>query len=238
MAAPTRRIALALSAAANLALGFLIIAMLSGYFHGSRQELGAPAFSGAVQTGAFTRAAQFGASRGPMCVWAEGNDGERQQRRGRNDRGPKFEEKVLQVRRITKVVKGGKNMGFRALVAVGDKNGKVGLGCASAKEVMVAVEKASAEAKKTAITVPITKDYSLPHRLDIQWGAANVMMKPASVGTGIIAGGAVRSLLELAGYQNARGKQLGTDNALNNAKAVIEAFRGFEIDKIKANGLM
>ena len=64
------------------------------------------------------------------------------------------------------------------------------------------------------------------------------MMKPASVGTGIIAGGAVRSLLELAGYQNARGKQLGTDNALNNAKAVIEAFRGFEIDKIKANGLM
>eukprot|EP00471_Norrisiella_sphaerica_P007415 CAMPEP_0184487130 /NCGR_PEP_ID=MMETSP0113_2-20130426/9294_1 /TAXON_ID=91329 /ORGANISM="Norrisiella sphaerica, Strain BC52" /LENGTH=218 /DNA_ID=CAMNT_0026869317 /DNA_START=121 /DNA_END=777 /DNA_ORIENTATION=+ len=176
-----------------------------------------------------------------MCAWAEEDGGRRGGRggpRGRGGRGPRFEEKVLQVRRITKVVKGGKNMGFRALVAVGDKNGRIGLGCASAKEVMVAVEKASIEAKKTAITVPITKDYTLPHRLDVEWGAAQVMMKPASEGTGLVAGGAVRTILELAGYQNARGKQLGTDNTLNNAKAVLEAFKSFDIEKIKANGLV
>lgn len=236
-----RRTALAFSAAVNIALaGLMFITMYNKQKTG--EELGAPLtmtkmpvsqrIAGPAMQG-FS-----GISRPDMCVWAEEGEQRRGGRGGRRPRGPRFEEKVLQVRRITKVVKGGKNMGFRALVAVGDKNGKIGVGCASAKEVMVAVEKASQEAKKTAITVPITKDSSLPHRLDYEWGAASVMMKPAPVGTGLVAGGAVRTMLELAGYQNARGKQLGTDNTLNNAKAVLEAFKSFEIEKITAAGLM
>jgi len=231
------RALITVSVAVNLILG---TAFFFGRSQRNVEDVGAPVVSAPSQLSTRIAGHLPGLDRPDFCSWAESEGGERRGRggpRGGRGRGPRFEEKVLQVRRITKVVKGGKNMGFRALVAVGDKNGKIGLGCASAKEVMVAVEKASMEAKKTAITVPITKDYSLPHRLDVEWGAASVMMKPASVGTGLVAGGAVRTILELAGYQNARGKQLGTDNALNNAKAVLEAFKSFDIEKIKARGL-
>uniref|UniRef100_A0A6V3R4F9 Small ribosomal subunit protein uS5c n=1 Tax=Lotharella globosa TaxID=91324 RepID=A0A6V3R4F9_9EUKA len=233
-----RRIAMMLSAGVNIALAAMMLVVLFGGFQASK-DLGAPSALTTMKSAAVNPALRSfsgklaNLDRPDFCAWAEDD-----MPRGRRDRGPKFEEKLLQVRRITKVVKGGKNMGFRALVAVGDKNGKVGLGCASAKEVMVAVEKASMEAQKTAITVPITKEFSLPHRLDIQWGAASVMMKPAPTGTGLVAGGAVRTIMELAGYKNARGKQLGTDNALNNAKAVMEAFKSMEIEKIKAAGLL
>uniref|UniRef100_A0A7S2TQ57 Small ribosomal subunit protein uS5c n=1 Tax=Lotharella oceanica TaxID=641309 RepID=A0A7S2TQ57_9EUKA len=237
-----RRIAMMLSAGVNIALAAMMLVVLFGGFSASN-DLGAPSALTTTKSAAAVNPAlrQFSGKlaaldRPDFCAWAEDDD--MPSRGGRRDRGPKFEEKLLQVRRITKVVKGGKNMGFRALVAVGDKNGKVGLGCASAKEVMTAVEKASMEAQKTAITVPITKEFSLPHRLDIQWGAASVMMKPAPTGTGLVAGGAVRTIMELAGYKNARGKQLGTDNALNNAKAVMEAFKSMEIEKIKAAGLL
>jgi len=108
---------------------------------------------------------------------------------------------------------------------VGDENGTVGVGCASAKEVVQAVRKAGIDAKRKSIKVPLTKANSFPHKFDGIFGAARVMLRPASEGTGVIAGGAVRVVLELAGVKNAFGKQLGSDNPLNNARATIEGLK-------------
>lgn len=107
-------------------------------------------------------------------------------------------------------------------VVVGDENGTVGVGCASAKDVMQAVKKSVVDAKRNLITVPLTKNNSFPHRFDGIFGAAKVMLRPASEGTGVIAGGAVRVVLELAGVKNAFGKQLGSGNPLNNARATMQ----------------
>lgn len=128
----------------------------------------------------------------------------------------------MQVRRVTKVVKGGKQLSFRAVVVVGDEKGKVGVGCAAAKEVVTAVQKAVLDAKRKMVTVPLTKNASFPHRIEGIAGAAKVMLRPASEGTGVIAGGSVRVVLELAGVKNAFGKQLGSPNALNNARATVD----------------
>ncbi|CAL1398004.1 unnamed protein product [Linum trigynum] len=134
-----------------------------------------------------------------------------------------FEERVIQVRRVTKVVKGGKQLHFRAIVVVGDKQGQVGVGVGKAKEVIGAVQKSAINARRNIITVPLTKYSTFPHRSDGKYGAANVMLRPASPGTGVIAGGAVRIVLEMAGVENALGKQLGSNNALNNARATVVA---------------
>uniref|UniRef100_A0A1D1YD87 Small ribosomal subunit protein uS5c n=1 Tax=Anthurium amnicola TaxID=1678845 RepID=A0A1D1YD87_9ARAE len=136
-----------------------------------------------------------------------------------------FEERVVQVRRVTKVVKGGKQLQFRAIVVVGNKQGQVGVGVGKAKEVVSAVEKSAVNARRNIITVPMTKYSTFPHRSDGDYGAAKVMLRPASPGTGVIAGGAVRIVLEMAGVENALGKQLGSDNALNNARATVEAIQ-------------
>lgn len=134
-----------------------------------------------------------------------------------------FDENVVQVRRVTKVVKGGKQLKFRAVVVVGDKKGQVGVGVAKAKEVVVAVQKAATDARRNIITVPMTKYLTFPHRNEADYGAARVMLRPAAPGTGVIAGGAVRTVLEMAGVENALGKQLGSNNALNNARATVLA---------------
>lgn len=134
-----------------------------------------------------------------------------------------LEERVVQVRRVTKVVKGGKQMRFRAIVVVGDKQGRVGVGVGKAKEVVSAVQKSAINARRNLIRVPMTKYLTFPHRADGDYGASKVMLRPASPGTGVIAGGSVRIVLELAGVENALGKQLGSDNALNNARATIAA---------------
>ncbi|ONK74930.1 uncharacterized protein A4U43_C03F11570 [Asparagus officinalis] len=134
-----------------------------------------------------------------------------------------FDERVVQVRRVTKVVKGGKNMSFRAVVVVGDKKGRVGVGVGKAKEIVDAIAKSAANARRNIIAVPMTKYLTFPHRADGDYGAAKVMLRPASPGTGVIAGGAVRIVLEMAGVENALGKQLGSDNALNNARATLVA---------------
>lgn len=134
-----------------------------------------------------------------------------------------FDERVVQVRRVTKVVKGGKQLKFRAIVVVGDKKGQVGVGVGKAKEVITAVQKSAANARRNIITVPMTKYLTFPHRADGDYGAAKVMLRPASPGTGVIAGGAVRIVLEMAGVENALGKQLGSNNALNNARATVMA---------------
>ncbi|XP_078447780.1 ribosomal protein S5 family protein [Wolffia australiana] len=136
-----------------------------------------------------------------------------------------FEERVVQVRRVTKVVKGGKQLQFRAIVVVGNKQGQVGVGVGKAKEVVAAVEKSSVNARRNIVSVPMTKYSTFPHRSDGDYGAARVMLRPASPGTGVIAGGAVRIVLEMAGVENALGKQLGSNNALNNARATVTAIQ-------------
>lgn len=110
-------------------------------------------------------------------------------------------------------------------VVVGDENGTVGVGCDSAGEVVQAVRKAVVNAKRNLVTVPLNKNKSFPHRFDGRFGAAKVMLRPAAEGTGVIAGGAVRAVLELAGVKNAFAKQLGTDNPLNNAWAAMDGLR-------------
>jgi len=144
-------------------------------------------------------------------------------RGGRNEPDDGFEERLVQVRRVTTVKKGGKLMSFRAVVVAGNGEGKVGVGCSKAKEVMDAVRKASIEAKKTAIDVKLsTKARTLAHRATTRAGGAVVMLRPASEGTGVIAGGSVRVVLELAGVKNCFGKELGSPNALNNARATVK----------------
>ncbi|KAJ8448010.1 hypothetical protein Cgig2_028886 [Carnegiea gigantea] len=206
-----------------------------------------------------------------------------------------FEETCVQVRRVTKVVKGGKNLQFRALVVVGDKKGQVGVGVGKAREVTGAVEKAATDARRNIVTVPMTKYLTFPHRSSFiftgvatlkvevmvhtgpffgprtwgnikltvlvphllslgelfflrtsqsllwmtclpslgraqaDYGAATVMLRPAAPGTGVIAGGAVRMVLEMAGIENALGKQLGSNNAINNARATVRAVQSMRL---------
>lgn len=133
-------------------------------------------------------------------------------------------ERVVQVRRVTKVVKGGKKLSFRAIVIVGNQKGQVGVGCAKAAEVIIAIQKAIADGRKNLITVPIFKK-TIPHPITGRSGAGAVMLRPASEGTGIIAGGAVRSVLELAGVENILCKSLGSKSPLNAANATMEALK-------------
>ncbi len=133
-------------------------------------------------------------------------------------------ERVVQISRVTKVVKGGKKLSFRAIVIVGNKKGQVGVGCAKAAEVIIAIQKAIADGRKNLVTVPIFKT-TIPHPITGRSGAGSVMLRPASQGTGIIAGGAVRLVLELAGIENILAKSLGSKAPLNAANATLEALK-------------
>ncbi len=135
-----------------------------------------------------------------------------------------WKEQVVQIRRVTKVVKGGKKLSFRAIVIVGNQKGQVGVGCAKAAEVIIAIQKAVADGRKNLINVPIFKT-TIPHPITGRSGAGAVMLRPASQGTGIIAGGAVRSVLELAGIENILSKSLGSKSPLNAANATIAALK-------------
>jgi small subunit ribosomal protein S5 len=135
-----------------------------------------------------------------------------------------FEEEVISIRRVTKVVKGGKNLRFSAAVVVGDKNGKVGLGKGKAREVPLAIKKAVADAKKNLVDVPILKD-TIPYFTLGKFGAARVVLRPASPGTGVIAGGAVRVIMELAGIKNILTKSLRSKNTITVARATINGLK-------------
>jgi len=148
-----------------------------------------------------------------------------------------WKERVVQIRRVTKVVKGGKKLSFRAIVIVGNQKGQVGVGCAKAAEVITAIQKAIADGRKNLIDVPIFKT-TIPHPITGRSGAGSVMLRPAAQGTGIIAGGAVRSVLELAGIENILCKSLGSKAPLNAANATLVALKSLTpfIDIAKKRG--
>ncbi|PMQ00983.1 MAG: 30S ribosomal protein S5 [Dictyoglomus sp. NZ13-RE01] len=137
---------------------------------------------------------------------------------------PIFKERVVEIRRVAKVVKGGKNLRFRALVVVGDEQGTVGVGIAKAAEVPDAIRKATRRAKKNAVKVAISKG-TIPHEVVGKLGASKILLKPAAPGTGVIAGGAARAVLELAGIKNVLAKSLGSTTAINLAQATLNALK-------------
>ncbi len=139
-------------------------------------------------------------------------------------------ERVVQISRVTKVVKGGKKLSFRAIVIVGNQKGQVGVGCAKAAEVIIAIQKAVADGRKNLITVPVFKT-TIPHPIVGRSGAGCVMLRPAAQGTGIIAGGAVRQVLELAGVENILCKSLGSKSPLNAANATMNALKNLTLFK-------
>ena len=149
-----------------------------------------------------------------------------------------WKEQVVQIRRVTKVVKGGKKLSFRAIVIVGNKKGQVGMGVAKAAEVIIAIQKAVADARKNLISVPIFKT-TIPHMVTGRSGAGSVVLKPASQGTGVIAGGAVRAVLELSGIENILSKSLGSKSPLNAANATLDALRSLRSfsDVARARGI-
>lgn len=152
------------------------------------------------------------------------------QRPRRNDRAqaPReekiFEEYVINIDRVARVVKGGRRFRFKALVAIGDHKNRVGVGVAKGADVQAAVAKATDVAKKNIVTIPVVKA-TIPHDVEVKIGGARVLLKPAAPGTGVIAGGVVRSIIGLTGIHNLLSKSLGSTNKVNNAYATIEALK-------------
>jgi SSU ribosomal protein S5P len=135
-----------------------------------------------------------------------------------------WEEKIIQVRRVTKVVKGGKKLSFRAVVAVGNGKGQVGIGVGKAAEVISAIQKGVVDAKKSLISVPLVGT-SIPHQIVGKQGSSRILLKPAAKGTGVIAGGAARAILELAGVGDVLSKSLGSRSPLNVARATVDGLK-------------
>ena len=158
---------------------------------------------------------------------SRGRGGKREPRRG--DGPPdEFEQKVLDLSRVTRVTAGGKRMRFRACVAIGDRKGRVGVGLAKGADVSTAISKATTKARKLICEVPIVRD-SIPFDILMKFKAAKVLLKPAPKGTGIIAGGVVRLILDLAGVPNVAAKMLGSTNRVTNAKATMEALNALSV---------
>ena len=149
----------------------------------------------------------------------------RNSRRNKQNNPPesKFVERLIKISRVSKVTKGGKKLSFRAIVVIGDEKGKVGVGVAKADDVVNAFKKAKTDGRKNLIELPLTKSLSIPHHVTGTFGACKVILRPSIEGSGVIAGGAVRVVLEVAGVKNVIAKQLGANNLLNNARASISA---------------
>lgn len=139
-------------------------------------------------------------------------------------RDKEFDEKIVQINRVSKKTKGGNKASFSALIVIGDKKGRVGVGLGKAPDVLSAIKKSVKKAKRNLITVPI-KNLTIPHEIYVKKGAARLIMKPAPAGTGVIAGGPVRIVVEAAGIRNIVAKILGTNNKLSNVYATMEALK-------------
>ncbi|MFN6131438.1 MAG: 30S ribosomal protein S5 [Synechococcaceae cyanobacterium] len=153
------------------------------------------------------------------------------ERRGGQERDSEWQERVVQIRRVSKTVKGGKKMSFRAIVVVGNERGQVGVGVGKAGDVIGAVRKGVADGKKHLVKVPLTRFNSIPTESNGRDGAASVLIRPAAPGTGVIAGGSIRTVLELAGIKNVLAKRLGSKTPLNNARAAMVALSALRTHK-------
>lgn len=151
-----------------------------------------------------------------------------------NNKDREFEDDVLEIRRVTRVMAGGKRFSFRATVVMGNRNGKIGVGMGKGKDVADSIGKAKADAEKNMIEVNLKEDRTIPHDVEVKHGAARILLKPTQEGHGLIAGGPVRVVLDLAGVKDISAKMLGnTSNKLNNARATVKALNYFKDVKVK-----
>lgn len=167
-----------------------------------------------------------GTSRSARSPYSSKRGFGRGQRRDRDsaDKKDDFDQRILDIARVTRVMAGGKRMRFRVCVAVGDKKGKIGVGVGKGADVTIAVNKAVNKAKKAIIEVPFRND-TIPHEVHNKFGAAKILFKPTKSGRGVIAGGVVRVILKMAGVKNITSKILGSSNKLSNAKCTIDALK-------------
>jgi small subunit ribosomal protein S5 len=149
----------------------------------------------------------------------------------REQQEKEFEERVIQVNRVSKKTTGGNKIGFTSLVVIGDKKGRVGGALGKAPDVVSGIRKGVSQAKKNLINVPLHENRTIPHRIELKYGASRIMLKPAPKGSGIIAGGAVRVVLELAGVRDVVGKMKGTRNKITNVYATMEALKKLRTQK-------
>ncbi|QQS58786.1 30S ribosomal protein S5 [Candidatus Peregrinibacteria bacterium] len=160
-----------------------------------------------------------------------GGKGRKRNRREGGEREAKeFEEELLQVDRVTRVVKGGRRLRFRATVVIGDRKGRVGFGTDKAAEVPQAIQKAVRDAKKNLITVPMVNG-TIPHQMKVKFKSAKILIMPAKSGSGIIAGGAMRKIADLAGIEDILGKNIGTSNRISSGKAMMIALKNLSQPK-------
>ena len=144
---------------------------------------------------------------------------------GKYDKAKEYEEKIIKINRVAKVLKGGRKFSFNCLMAVGDVNGKVGLGFGKANETIGAMRKASNDGQKNMVTVPVNESGTIPFEMEGKWGNARVLLKPAKPGRGIIAGGSVRAILEVSGVKDIVTKSLSKGSYINIARATMDALQ-------------